>query len=203
DDGHDSPPPILVPERRRRDRNPLAGDVLQDVDLVRQRSAGKHFEDVQRTLQGRVRALLHERLDVGARQSRHPALPKVAASVYPLPAAGKTPCAGCQPTRRSAASRPGGAEGRADRARSSGGAKEYGGHGPVGTPATPTAWDATGAIRERKPVTSGRGTRNTTEPTTLPPLPEGRSPPCGSPPRPTRAPASARSSGSPGVESLC
>src|SRR4029450_6800947 len=101
-----------------------------------------------------IRALLHEGLDIRARQSRHPALPKVAARVSHLPAAGKTPRAGCQPTRRSAGSRPDGAETRPDGARSRGGTKESGGHGPVGTTATPTARDATGAMRERKPVRS-------------------------------------------------
>src|SRR5207245_9457782 len=35
DDGHGSPPPILVSERGRRDRDALAADVVQDVDLER------------------------------------------------------------------------------------------------------------------------------------------------------------------------
>src|SRR5881397_586537 len=51
--------------------------------------------------------------------------------------------------------------------RSNTGTNEYGGHGPVGTTATPAARDAMGAIRVRKASISDRETRKATDPATL------------------------------------
>src|SRR5689334_15666503 len=76
DDGHGSPPPILLLERRWRDRDALSSDVLEDIDLVCERSAGEHLEDLERAFQAAVRTLFHERLDGGARQSGHRMPPK-------------------------------------------------------------------------------------------------------------------------------
>src|SRR5262245_18449270 len=140
DDGHGSPPPVLVFQCRRCDRNVLAGDVVQDVDFVCQRLAGEDFEDFQRVFQSRVGPLLHQRLDIAARQSRHRSLPKVADSVYHLSASGKAPSRD-QLIRRSFALAFGGTTSRSDGVRSSGGMNEYGGQGPVGTTATSTAWE--------------------------------------------------------------
>jgi hypothetical protein len=71
DDGHGSPPPVLVFERGRSDRDALAGDVVQDVDLVRERAAGEDLEDFERGFQRRVWAPVHQLFDRGALESLH------------------------------------------------------------------------------------------------------------------------------------
>src|SRR2546428_7921418 len=71
DEGRGSPPPVLLFERRRRDRDPLAADVVQDVHLVRERSAREYLEDLERRLERGVRTLVHHLLDGGAGETRH------------------------------------------------------------------------------------------------------------------------------------
>src|SRR2546427_1493575 len=89
DDGHGSPPPILVFERGWSDRDALAGDVVQDVDLVRERATGEDLEDLERGFQRRVRAPGHQLLDCGALESLHQSSSKVAVSLSHRPGRGQ------------------------------------------------------------------------------------------------------------------
>src|SRR5258705_83276 len=73
-DGHAAPPPVLVLERGRSNRDALAADVVQNVDLVRERSAGEDLEHLERRLERRVGAPFHEALDRGTPESLHRAL---------------------------------------------------------------------------------------------------------------------------------
>src|SRR5215470_2279508 len=150
-----SPPPILVSNGRRCDRDAFASDVFEDVHLIRERAAGEDFEDVERSLERAVGALGHHRVYRGYREPCHTGLPEVAARVADAPGLCN---ARPQPARRSARSI-GGGEDEASGARSKAGTNEYAGHGPVGTTATPTACDATGAIRARKSGSSALGNR--------------------------------------------
>src|SRR5207244_6376699 len=76
-----SPPPILVFDRGRLNRDALAADVVQDVDLIRERPAGEDFEHLERRLERRVRAPVHELFDDGALKSLH--APPVSGSPRP------------------------------------------------------------------------------------------------------------------------
>src|SRR6266850_1670763 len=69
DDRHGSPPPVLFFERGRGNRDALAADVVQDVDLVREGPAREDLEDFQRRLQGGVGTPVHQLLDRGATKS--------------------------------------------------------------------------------------------------------------------------------------
>src|SRR5216117_3073500 len=184
-----SPPPILVADGRGRDRDALSGDVLQDIDLVRERTTGEDLEDVERGLERAVGPLGHHRVHRGHRDSRHAVLREVAARVADAPHV----CNGrFYPARRSAARSTGGGAAGDSGARSKAGTKEYAGQGPVGTTATPTAREATGAMRARKSASSPRGSRNATDATTLPAVPAGRFRHCASAARSTIWSASSR-----------
>src|SRR5262249_23556729 len=74
DDGHGSPPSVLVLERGRGNRDALAADVVQNVDLVRERPTGEDLEHLEGRLQRRVGAPFHQALDGGALESLHRAL---------------------------------------------------------------------------------------------------------------------------------
>src|SRR5262249_6300265 len=71
DDGHGSPPPVLVLERGRGNRDALAADVVQNVDLVCERPAGEDLEHLERRLERRVGAPFHQVLDGGTLESLH------------------------------------------------------------------------------------------------------------------------------------
>src|SRR5262245_62380984 len=58
-----SPPSKLFLEGSGGDCDALTPDVLQDVDLVRQRPTGEDLENLERALQGPVRPLRHHPLD--------------------------------------------------------------------------------------------------------------------------------------------
>src|SRR5581483_10116860 len=66
-----SPLPVPVPQRGRRDGDPLAGHVVEDVHLVGERAAGEDLEDVEHRLQRGARVLAHHPLHRVARQSGH------------------------------------------------------------------------------------------------------------------------------------
>src|SRR5437879_12661840 len=85
DDGHGSPPPVLLFERRRRDRDPRAADVVQAVQLVRERSAREYLEDLERRLERGRRTLVHYLLDGGAGASRPDAPRDISARRTPRP----------------------------------------------------------------------------------------------------------------------
>src|SRR5690242_17396678 len=108
DNGHGSPPPILVSDRRGRDGDTLARDVLENVDLIRERAARKHFKYVERGLERPVRPLGHQSLHRGHREPRHRASRRVPARVadHPGDCNGSTPRdgrrAGRSPTERRA-----------------------------------------------------------------------------------------------------
>src|SRR5262249_54285263 len=148
DNGHGSPPPILVSNGRRCDRDAFARDASEAVPPRGDRAAGEDFEDVERGLERAVGPLGHHRVYRGYREPCHAGLPEVAARLADAPGL-------CNvrryPARRSARSI-GGGEDEASGARSNAGTNEEAGHGPGGTPAPPPPRDAPGAIPAGKPA---------------------------------------------------
>src|SRR2546423_5772514 len=128
------PPPILVADGRGRDRDALSGDVLQDIDLVRERAAGEDLEDVERGLERAVGPLGHHRVHRGHRDSRHAVLREVAARVADAPHV----CNGrFYPARRSAPRSTGGGPPGGRRPRAKGGAERYAAPGAARPPPPP------------------------------------------------------------------
>jgi len=66
-----SPPPILVSNGRRCDRDALASDVFEDVHLIRERAAGEDFENFEHGFQHDIWAPIHQLFDRGALESLH------------------------------------------------------------------------------------------------------------------------------------
>src|ERR687891_1060643 len=76
-----SPPSVLLLHGAGRDGDPLARDVVQDVDLIAQGTACEHLEDLEGRLQRTVRTLPHQIVDRGHRESLHRSPPEVAQSL--------------------------------------------------------------------------------------------------------------------------